>query len=243
LCTVVDALALEAKSHLESIVGEGAKELTVPVPFLPPPAPASIVDAPGPAPEDRPKAPGSEEEVKQMAKEDKKRKELEDAQREAMRRENSLLRGRHAMGMENPTMDRLFVAAPDLGIEQTKIDSMLKVRRPRYFFLPKEFPKLTPTDATRPLSVNKRLPFHTQIPNYHPNTDHSPPLPRSTDPRRAVLHVRRVRAPQRTARVLLQVQPRVLLQRRLPEEALEVAAQARVPAQGQLRTRRLRVPR
>ena len=75
LCTVVDALALEAKSHLESIVGEGAKELTVPVPFLPPPAPASIVDAPGPAPEDRPKAPGSEEEVKQMAKEDKKRKE------------------------------------------------------------------------------------------------------------------------------------------------------------------------
>ena len=130
MCTVVDALALEARSHLESIVGEGAKELTVPVPFLPPPAPASIVDAPGPAPEDRPKAPGSEEEVKQMAKEDKKRKKLEEAQREAMRRENSLLRGRHAMGMENPTMDRLFVAAPDLGIEQTKIDSMLKVRRP-----------------------------------------------------------------------------------------------------------------
>ena len=149
--TVVDALAMEARSHLESIVGEGAKELTVPVPFLPPPAPASIVDAPGPAPEDRPKAPGSEEEVKQMAKEDKKRKKLEDAQREAMRRENSLLRGRHAMGMENPTMDRLFVAAPDLGIEQTKIDSMLKVRLPRIaFFLPKEFPKQTPTDATRP---------------------------------------------------------------------------------------------
>ena len=108
---------MEARSHLESIVGEGAKELTVPVPFLPPPAPASIVDAPGPAPEDRPKAPGSEEEVKQMAKEDKKRKKLEEAQREAMRRENSLLRGRHAMGMENPTMDRLF-------------DSMLKVRLP-----------------------------------------------------------------------------------------------------------------
>ena len=84
MCTVVDALALEAKSHLESIVGEGAKELTVPVPFLPPPAPASIVDAPGPAPEDRPKAPGSEEEVKQMAKEDKKRKKLEEAQREAL---------------------------------------------------------------------------------------------------------------------------------------------------------------
>jgi hypothetical protein len=197
LCTVVDALALEAKSHLESIVGEGAKELTVPVPFLPPPAPASIVDAPGPAPEDRPKAPGSEEEVKQMAKEDRKRKKLEEARREAMRRENSLLRGRHAMGMENPTMDRLFVAAPDLGIEQTKIDSMLKVRLPRIaFFLPKEFPKQTPTDANRPLSVNKRLLFHTQIPNYHPNTDHPPPsLPRYTDPRRAVFHVRRVRAP------------------------------------------------
>ena len=141
MCTVVDALALEAKSHLESIVGEGAKELTVPVPFLPPPAPASIVDAPGPAPEDRPKAPGSEEEVKQMAKEDRKRKKLEEAQREAMRRENSLLRGRHAMGMENPTMDRLFVAAPDLGIEQTKIDSMLKVRRPATLSFAKRFSK------------------------------------------------------------------------------------------------------
>ena len=239
MCTIVDALAIEARSHLESIVGEGAKELTVPVPFLPPPAPASIVDAPGPAPEDRPKAPGSEEEVKQMAKKDKKRKELEEAQREAMRRENSLLRGRHAMGMENPTMDRLFVAAPDLGIEQTKIDSMLKVRRPVAFFCQKNF-----QNKRRPLSVNKRLLFHTQIPNYHQTlTIHSRPFPRSTDPRRAVLHVRRVRAPQRAARVLLQVQPRVLLQRGLPEEALEVAAQARVPAQGQLRTRRLRVPR
>ena len=141
MCTVVDALANEARSHLESIVGEGAKELTVPVPFLPPPAPASIVDAPGPAPEDRPKAPGSEEEVKQMAKEDKKRKKLEEAQREAMRRENSLMRGRHAMGMENPTMDRLFVAAPDLGIEQTKIDSMLKVRRPASLFFAKRISK------------------------------------------------------------------------------------------------------
>ena len=79
--------------------------------------------------------------MKQMAKEDKKRKELEDAQREAMRRENSLLRGRHAMGMENPTMDRLFVAAPDLGIEQTKIDSMLKVRHPASLSFAKRFSK------------------------------------------------------------------------------------------------------
>ena len=79
-----------------------------------------------------------------MAKEDKKRKKLEDAQREAMRRENSLLRGRHAMGMENPTMDRLFVAAPDLGIEQTKIDSMLKVRRPASLSFAKRISK---TDA------------------------------------------------------------------------------------------------
>ena len=52
-----------------------------------------------------------------------------------------MLRGRHAMGMENPTMDRLFVAAPDLGIEQTKIDSMLKVRHPASLSFAKRFSK------------------------------------------------------------------------------------------------------
>jgi hypothetical protein len=45
------------------------------------------------------------------------------------------------MGMDNPTMDRLFVAAPDLGIEQTKIDSMLKVRLPALLFFAKRISK------------------------------------------------------------------------------------------------------
>ena len=64
-----------------------------------------------------------------MAKEKKKQEALLEAQKEAARRERALVRGRYAMGMDDPTAaDRLFIAAPDLGLEQAKIDSMLKVR-------------------------------------------------------------------------------------------------------------------
>ena len=63
-----------------------------------------------------------------MAKEKKKQEALLEAQKEAARRERALVRGRYAMGMDDPTAaDRLFIAAPDLGLEQAKIDSMLKV--------------------------------------------------------------------------------------------------------------------
>ncbi len=124
---LVDALAQEARDHLTRIVGADAKELRVKVPELPPPAPPSICDPPGPAPEERPPAPKSEKEVKKMTKEKKKQEALHEAQKEAARRERALVRGRYAMGMDDPTAaDRLFIAAPDLGLEQAKIDSMLK---------------------------------------------------------------------------------------------------------------------
>ena len=124
---LVDALAQEAREHLTRIVGADAKELQVKVPELPPPAPPSICDPPGPAPEERPPAPKSEKEVKKMEKEKKKQEALLEAQKEAARRERALVRGRYAMGMDDPTaVDRLFIAAPDLGLKQAQIDSMLK---------------------------------------------------------------------------------------------------------------------
>ena len=124
---LVDALAQEAREHLTRIVGADAKELQVKVPELSPPAPPSICDPPGPAPEERPPAPKSEKEVKNMVKEKKKQEALLEAQKEAARRERALVRGRYAMGMDDPTaVDRLFIAAPDLGLKQAQIDSMLK---------------------------------------------------------------------------------------------------------------------
>ena len=90
---LVDALAQEARDHLTRIVGADAKELQVKVPELPPPAPPSICDPPGPAPEERPPAPKSEKEVKKMAKEKKKQEALLEAQKEAARRERALVRG------------------------------------------------------------------------------------------------------------------------------------------------------
>ena len=165
-----------------------------------------------------------------MAKEKKKQEALLEAQKEAARRERALVRGRYAMGMDDPTaVDRLFIAAPDLGLKQAQIDSMLKASLARE----------RQTNPKCPIARRVSAGFSRRrraILTSHPRASLTlhPPRPPIADPRRAVLHVRRVRAPSRAPRVLLQVPPRVLLQQGLPEAALEVASQARVQTQGGL---------
>ena len=71
---LVDALAQEAREHLTRIVGADAKELQVKVPELPPPAPPSICDPPGPAPEERPRPRSPRRRLKRWKRRRKSRK-------------------------------------------------------------------------------------------------------------------------------------------------------------------------